>query len=60
MATVMPEGEGIRKAIKWISCEREEHPDKTIQQLINEATLRFDLSPKEGEFLLGFYGKASE
>jgi len=56
----MPEGEGIRKAIKWISCEREEHPDKTIQQLINEATLRFDLSPREGEFLLGFYGKASE
>ncbi|HOV87060.1 MAG TPA: hypothetical protein PLM79_11905 [Syntrophobacteraceae bacterium] len=60
MATVMPEGEAIRKAIKWISEELKEHPEKTPTQLVGEATLRFDLSPKEGDFLLGFYSKASE
>ena len=27
MATVMPEGEALRKAVKWISAEITEHPE---------------------------------
>ena len=57
MAMVMPEGEALRKAIKWISAEIVEDPDKSLQGLVNEAVMRFDLSPKDGEFLISFYKK---
>ena len=59
MATVMPEGEAIRKAVKWISSEMEEHPEKRRGELLNEAVTRFDLSPKDSEFLAEFYRKAN-
>ena len=53
----MPEGEAIRKAVKWISGELQEDPNKSPLKLVNNAVLRFDLSPKEAEFLTEFYRK---
>jgi hypothetical protein len=53
----MPEGEAIRRAIKWISGELQEVPKKSIQILVNDAVSHFDLSPKETEFLTEFYHK---
>jgi hypothetical protein len=57
MTTIMPEGEAIRKAVKWISGVLQDDPSKSRQKLINEAILRFDLSPKDAEFLAEFYRK---
>ncbi|SMC21028.1 hypothetical protein SAMN02746041_01097 [Desulfacinum hydrothermale DSM 13146] len=57
MATVMPQGEAIRKAVKWVSECLQEKPDAPLSALVNEAVRRFDLSPKEAEFLLQFYAK---
>jgi hypothetical protein len=57
MTMIMPEGEAIRKAVKWISDELKENPNKSLQKLANSAVLRFDLSPKEAEFLTEFYRK---
>jgi hypothetical protein len=57
MATIMPEGERLRRAVKWISAELSDHPDKSIQKLINEAVTQFDLSPKDTVFLTSFYQK---
>ncbi|HVO67399.1 MAG TPA: hypothetical protein VMT12_13065 [Syntrophales bacterium] len=57
MTTIMPEGESIRKAVKWISGELQDDPNKPIKKLINNAVLRFDLSPKDAEFLTEFYSK---
>jgi hypothetical protein len=57
MTTVMPEGEALRRAVKWISAEINDHPDKSVQKLVNEAVTRFDLSPKDAEFLMSFYKK---
>jgi hypothetical protein len=57
MNTVMLEGKAIRRAVKWISGELLEDPNKSIQILINNAVLHFNLSPKEAEFLTGFYRK---
>lgn len=57
MATIMPEGEAIRKAVKWISDNLQDDPNKSVQKLINEAVMRFDLSPKDAEFLTDFYRK---
>ena len=52
MATVQPKGESLRKAVKWISDERQYGPDRSHQSIIEEACLRFNLSPKDVEYLL--------
>jgi len=58
MTNVMPEGEAIRKAVKWVSTESQENPEKSIQEVVNAAIARFDLSPKDADFLLEFYRKS--
>jgi hypothetical protein len=55
MPTIIPEGERVRQAVKFISAERMEDDKKPIQKLIQEASLRFNLSPKEEEELVNFY-----
>ena len=51
---IQPESEEIRKAVKWISEERKYSPEKGLNKLIQEACLKFDLSPSEAEFLSRF------
>ena len=48
---LLPEGESIRNAVKWISEITKEYPEKSRKEIIHEAELRFDLSPKECDFL---------
>jgi hypothetical protein len=52
--TIQPEGEDLRKAVKWISEEKNYNPEKKYSKLIEEACLRFDLSPKDAEYLARF------
>ncbi len=60
MTTVMPEGEAIRKAVKWVSAEMRENPDKPLAALADKAVFLFDLSPKDGEFLIKFFRDSRE
>ena len=57
MTSIMPEGEALRKAVKYIASELQENPAAVPGQLIEQAILRFDLSPKDAEFLSEFYRK---
>lgn len=57
MATVQPEGEDLRKAVKWISEERKYNPESKLAKLIEEACMKFDLSPMDAEYLLNFFKK---
>ncbi|MCI5143216.1 MAG: hypothetical protein D3909_16125 [Candidatus Electrothrix sp. ATG1] len=41
----------LQKAVRWIGEIMREHPEKDRNQVINEAQLRFDLTPAESEFL---------
>ncbi len=52
--TIQPEGEILRKAVKWVSEERTYNPQLSLNQLIESAGLKFDLSPKDAEFLARF------
>jgi len=52
--SLQPEGEDLRKAIKWISEMRQEAPDKSLARLVEEAGAKFDLPPKDQEFLYRF------
>lgn len=49
--TIMPEGDDLRKAVKWLSDEKQLYPEKKTGDLIDEACLKFDLSPLDAEFL---------
>ena len=61
MSTIMPEGEDLRRAIKWISAYREDKPDAPLRKLVDEAVFKFDLSPLDAEFLTKFFlGKKTE
>jgi hypothetical protein len=57
VTTIMPEGEALRKAVKWISAHIEEKANIQLNELVQDAVQRFDLSPKEAEFLQEFYRK---
>ena len=41
----------LKKAVSWISETVQEHPEKSRGDIITEAELRFDLTPRECEFL---------
>lgn len=48
---LIPSGDKMKKTLCWISEMLKEHPEKSRQQIISEAELRFDLSPKECDFI---------
>jgi hypothetical protein len=48
---IMPSGDKMKKTLCWISETIKEHPEKNRQQIISEAEIRFDLSPKECDFI---------
>jgi hypothetical protein len=55
MTTIQPDGEMIRKALKWISEERQTDSSKKHRKLMEEAAVRFNLSPVEVEYLDNFF-----
>jgi hypothetical protein len=60
MSAVMPTGEDIRRAVKWISDNLETNPDQARMKLIEEAVFKFDLSPLDTEFLMNFFRKKND
>ncbi len=55
MTTVMPEGGAVRKAVQWVSKMREEGAKEPVATLIEQAQIRFNLSPKDCDFLHRFF-----
>jgi hypothetical protein len=49
--TLDPKGEPLRRALRWISDQRQAAPDIDVKKLVAEAGLRFDLAPPDQEFL---------
>ncbi len=48
---VTPHGERLRKAVVWVSEVLREKPERDRREVIREAEVRFDLTPKECRFL---------
>ena len=57
MTTIQPEGENLRRAVKWISEERKYGSGKALLALIEEASLKFDLSAIDSDYLTRFFGQ---
>ncbi len=49
---ILPQGDGLQRAIRWLASRRREGDAAPRDMLIDEAALRFDLTPLETEFLL--------
>ncbi len=60
MHDLLPEGEELRRAVKWIASHLQENPDSLIMPLVNEAIFRFDLDPLDSEFLIRMYSQRKD
>ena len=60
MTNIQPNGELMRKAVKHISEERKYNPGRKLQQLLDEAAMKFNLSPMQVEYLANFLRKSYE
>jgi hypothetical protein len=58
--SIQPEGEDLRKATKWISDKLRYEQDVSLAKAIEEACVKFDLPPKDAEFLMRFFAKKDE
>ena len=56
---IMPEGDGLRRAVKWLSERRLADPSAPRMKLIDEAATRFDLTPVEVDFLVSAWKEAA-
>ena len=60
MHDTLPEGEDLRRAVRWVSSTIQDHPGRPVLALVQEAIFKFDLSPKDAEFLIGFFRRRKE
>ena len=58
--SIQPQGEDIRKAVKWVAEQIEYEPQKDLVRILEEAGIRFDLSPLEMDFLQRFYREGAK
>ncbi len=53
MTTVMPQSELMRKAVSWVA--EQQSTGAPLAKILEEAGMRFNLSPKDQDFLRGFF-----
>ncbi|MCT4533873.1 hypothetical protein [Halodesulfovibrio sp.] len=58
MVTIMPQKELVKRAVAYIQERLSENPEN-FHKLLDQAGMRFNLSPKEAEMLKDFF-KQSE
>ena len=61
MSSLQPPGDKMKKVLCWVSETLEAHPEKKRIDVFREAEIRFDLTPRECEFLdTHFAGEGKE
>jgi hypothetical protein len=54
------EGEALRRAVQWISDRKRDEPTLPLWRAIDEASVRFDLTPADQQFLLQNWHEVGE
>ena len=49
--SIQPDGQALRNAVQWISDRRCQDPSAAVANLVDEAAIKFDLSPVDQNFL---------
>ncbi len=52
MGTIMPASELLKRALTHLLEERAAHPEKPLGALLDDASMRFNLSPRDADSLL--------
>lgn len=52
--SLKPKGEILKNAVEWIAGERIANPDMNPLLIADKAAVKFNLSPKDSEFLYRF------
>ncbi len=60
MSAIMPPGELVRRAAAWISAELAAKPHVLQAKLLDEAGMRFNLSPKECRMLADLFAVSTD
>ena len=60
MSSLLPDGEDIRRAVQWVSAHLKDNPERPVGPLVQEAIFKFDLSPMDADFLIGFFRDAQK
>jgi hypothetical protein len=55
MSEIQPQGEDLRKAVKWVSDRRQDEDCPPLFKLVEQACMKFNLSPSDAEFLQRFF-----
>jgi len=55
MSTIMPQSELLRRAVAQVDSAMKDHPEKSLHWHIEDAAMRFNLSPRDAESLLRFF-----
>ena len=55
--TLQPKGEKLKKTLLWVAETLTSHPEMKRREIIEKAQIRFNLSPKECEFLNKNFGE---
>jgi len=50
--TIFPSGHHLRNAVKWISEEKKNQKNISSNSIIEKAGVKFNLSPKDVDFLI--------
>ncbi|OQX05543.1 MAG: hypothetical protein BWK76_27340 [Desulfobulbaceae bacterium A2] len=50
-SSIQPPATALKKALLWVGDTLREHPEKSRQNVLREAAIRFDLTPRECEFI---------
>ena len=51
MATIIPHSELLRRAVSHVNDARNDNPERKLADILDEACMRFNLSPLDGEAL---------
>lgn len=60
MTSIQPEGEALRRAIRFVSDHLRETPEADPLALAHEAITQFDLNPMQSDYLIGFYRRVRD
>lgn len=55
MSQILPQGELVRRAAAYIAEKHRENPHIPLSAILDEAGMRFNLSPLESEALLALF-----
>lgn len=55
MATIVPHSELLRRAVAYVNDTRSDNPTRKLPDILDEACMRFNLSPLDGEALIRLF-----